>query len=118
LLTYFSTFGAFVAFGIVREGLVISMFGYRANRAWLALEAFIERERLLRGDPEYAIMFEHLVCRTRDNWPLSKSYGIKLQTRSRTLGDPNLGTGGDPSEILRERELGGERAARAQQEAP
>jgi hypothetical protein len=33
VLTFFSTFGAYIAFGLADEKIVVAIFGYRANRA-------------------------------------------------------------------------------------
>ncbi|MBE3014974.1 hypothetical protein IL992_38265 [Microbispora sp. NEAU-D428] len=40
---YFSGFGHFVCRGMADESLVIPLIGYRASRAWDALEPFIRR---------------------------------------------------------------------------
>lgn len=98
VLTLFSTFGALTAFKLVPEPMIVMMFGYRANRAWIALQPYIEHEREFRSDPEYATMYEHLVSRTRDNWPPPQSYGLKLQRLVETSGDPHLGEANDACE--------------------
>ncbi|MER6514628.1 hypothetical protein ABT158_47995 [Nonomuraea sp. NPDC001636] len=46
---FFSGFGALVAMRMADDALVVPLIGYRANRAWIALEPFIRRERELRG---------------------------------------------------------------------
>jgi hypothetical protein len=65
VITFYITLGAYVAFGLADEKLVIKLFGYRADQAWIALEALIMRERELRQGNSYASFFEDLVCRNR-----------------------------------------------------
>ncbi len=77
--TFFATLGVYVAFGLADEKIAVSIFGYRTNRAWVALEPYILRERILRNDDLYAGYFEDLVCRIRDNWPPSVKYGLEVQ---------------------------------------
>jgi hypothetical protein len=79
VVTLFSTFAALTSFRMVPESMIVALFGFRANRVWTALEPVITREREIRGDPEYLVMYEHLVRRIRDNWPPGKMYPIKLQ---------------------------------------
>jgi hypothetical protein len=79
VLTFFSTFGAYIAFGLADEKIVISIFGYRANRAWVALEPYILGERKLRNDDYHAGYFEDLICRVRDNWPPLVKYKLEVR---------------------------------------
>ncbi|WP_425563113.1 DUF4760 domain-containing protein [Microbispora amethystogenes] len=74
---YFSGFGYFVYRGMAEESLVVPLIGYRASRAWDALEPFILREREIRGsDDKYANMYEDLVWRVPRHVPLITSYGL------------------------------------------
>lgn len=77
--SFFSGLGAMVSEGIADERTVVSVLGYRADRAWSALEPFILKEREARGDAHYAAFFEDLVARTRKNWPPEEHYGLKLR---------------------------------------
>jgi hypothetical protein len=64
--SFFNSLGALVFFGMIRETLAISLFGYRATRVWSAIEPFVLRERELRGsDMVYAPFFEDFVARVR-----------------------------------------------------
>lgn len=76
----FISFGAYIVFGLADEKIVVSLFGYRADRLWRVLEPYVMAERALRGnDNNYCNFFEDLVCRTRDNWPVIEGYGIEVQ---------------------------------------
>ncbi|GAA1502444.1 hypothetical protein GCM10009677_37610 [Sphaerisporangium rubeum] len=78
---FFSGFAYFATRRMADESLVIPLLGYRANRAWQALDPFIRRERELRGDSDrYACLYEHFVSRIRANMPLDTSFGLRLQT--------------------------------------
>lgn len=79
LVTFFNIVGSFLIFDMTDESVVVPLFGYRANRAWSALEPFIVHERKLRGEDVYAAYFEDLICRVRERGPLLSSYGIRLR---------------------------------------
>jgi hypothetical protein len=74
----FNSIGALIAFQVVDERLAISIFGYRANRAWCSMEKFITAERRLRKG-NYAPYFEHFVVLVRENPPeqITASVGLK-----------------------------------------
>jgi len=84
VISIFISLGAFVALNIAEERSVVSLFGYRADRAWRALEPYIREERRLRGGDPFARFFEDLVCRTRENAP----WPVKYQVRLRQLPEP------------------------------
>lgn len=80
ITSYFTGLGALAAQQMLDEPYAITFMGYRANRAWDELEPYIIRERQIRDDSDYLVFFEDLVCRIRDHWPPTKSYGFKLKT--------------------------------------
>ncbi|MGI5155476.1 DUF4760 domain-containing protein [Microbispora sp. CA-102843] len=83
---YYSGFGYFVYRKMADESLVVPLIGYRASRAWDAVEPFVRREREIRGsDDRYASMFEDFVRRVRAHMPLHTSYGLRLKTLPVTL---------------------------------
>ena len=84
MISFFLSLGAYGAFGLADEKIIISLFGYRANRLWQILEPYILAERELRGDDHYCFYFEDLVCRTRDAWLASKGLEVEI----RRLDDP------------------------------
>lgn len=88
LLTFYSSFGAYIILGLTDEKVIVSLFGFRANRTWVALEKYIQRERVLRNDDEYVAYFEDLVCRIREHWPPPKTYGIPLLKMRDDIGGP------------------------------
>ena len=88
LLTFYSSFGAYIILGLADEKVIVSLFGFRANRAWVALEKYIQQERILRNDSEYVAYFEDLVCRVREHWPPPKTYGILLLKMRDDMGGP------------------------------
>jgi hypothetical protein len=65
VISFYITLGAYVAFGLADEKIVIQLFGYRAGQSWNALEPLILREREIRQGGAYASLFEDLVCRNR-----------------------------------------------------
>lgn len=79
VLIFFNTFGAYVYFGLADEKIVVSLYAYRANRAWVALEPYIFAERRFRNDDYHVSFFEDLVCRIRDNWPPGVKYHLDEQ---------------------------------------
>jgi hypothetical protein len=81
---FFITLGAMVVFGVVKESMVVYLFGYRAAKAWRSMEPIIMSERRERHS-NYASLFEDLVARASDNWPPSEAYGISLHS------GPNVG---------------------------
>jgi hypothetical protein len=85
VLLYFNNLGAYVAFGLIDENIVVSMFAYRANRAWVSLEPYILEERRFRNDDYHVSYFEDLVCRIRDNW--SPRPHIKYSHKTHRLDD-------------------------------
>jgi hypothetical protein len=76
---FFITLGAMVVFGVVHEAMVVHLFGYRATKAWQAMEPIIKNERVTRRGGRYAAMFEDLVTRTCENWPPGEAYGTVLR---------------------------------------
>lgn len=78
--SYFTGLGALAAQQMLDEPYAITFMGYRASRAWDELEPYIIREREIRDDSDYLVFFEDLVCRIRDHWPPTRSYGFKLRT--------------------------------------
>lgn len=86
VIGFFSGFGIFVYRKMADESLVVPLIGYRASRAWDALEPFIRRERQIRGSGDrYANMFEDFVWRVRRHKSLDASYGL----HPKTLPDPD-----------------------------
>jgi len=79
IATFFTFLGTLLLHGVVDEAVVITQIGYRARRAWSALEPYIIGERKIRGDENFASPFEDFVCRIMDNWPPEKSYGLNLK---------------------------------------
>ncbi|MBO4270882.1 DUF4760 domain-containing protein [Microbispora triticiradicis] len=78
---FYSGCGAFMARKMADEGLVVPLLGYRASRAWDALEPFIRREREIRESSDrYASVFEDFVWRVRRHTSLEKAYGLRLRT--------------------------------------
>lgn len=77
----FNSIGALVAFQVIDESVAISIFGYRANRAWRSMEEFIAAERQIRGG-NYAPYFEHFVATVRLNPPeqITESLNLKRLT--------------------------------------
>ncbi|NRQ34145.1 hypothetical protein HII36_20150 [Nonomuraea sp. NN258] len=95
VMTFFSSIGTLVVMNMADEVLVVPLFGYRANRAWKALEPFVMRERELRGPNDgFGTFYEDLVCRIRDKFPLDKSYGLVLR---RLPADPPQERPDDPT---------------------
>lgn len=78
--SFFLSLGTLVAQDMVDEATVVLLFGFRANRAWSALESRIMREREIRDDPFFAVPFEDLVCRVRDGWPPTNRYRLKFRS--------------------------------------
>jgi hypothetical protein len=95
--SFYTALGAYIAFGLADQKIVISMFGYRANMAWVSLEAYVREERILREYDGYSMFFEDLICRIREYWPLSKAYKIDLEQ----IHDPKNGRRADP--VLRDK---------------
>lgn len=60
----FNSIGALVAYQVIDERVAISIFGYRASRAWGSMEDFVAAERQIRGG-NYAPYFEHFVAMVR-----------------------------------------------------
>ncbi|MGI8329949.1 hypothetical protein ACRYCC_08275 [Actinomadura scrupuli] len=81
--SFFLSLGTLVAQDMVDEATVVLLFGFRADRAWKALESRIMREREIRNDPFFAVPFEDLVCRIRDGWPPTDRYRLKFRSLSR-----------------------------------
>lgn len=67
VISFYISLGAYLAFGLADENIVLSLFGYRASQSWAALEHLILRERELRNEvhTRYAAFFEDLICRFR-----------------------------------------------------
>lgn len=110
--SFFSALGMLLVHRIVDEAIVISMFGFRADRAWSLLEGYITRERELRQDPQFASPFEHLVARVRQGWPPDERYRLQQHQINPQkpspfshdhLADNNQKVDGDPSLPDRER---------------
>lgn len=81
VIGFYSGCGAFIARKVADEGLVVPLLGYRASRAWDALEPFIRREREIRESSDrYASVFEDFVWRVRRHTSLEKAYGLRLRT--------------------------------------
>ena len=74
----FNSVGMLVAYRVIDEGLAVSLFGYRAKRAWDAMWPFIDGERATRGS-EYMPGFEHFVAIVRER--RSESVSDKLGLR-------------------------------------
>jgi hypothetical protein len=77
--TFYTSLGSLVLHGMVDEKFLISTLGTALDRAWTILEPYINGERELRGNTEILAFYEDLVCRTRENYPLSKAYGIRFK---------------------------------------
>jgi hypothetical protein len=78
--SYFTGLGALAVQRMLDEPYAVTFMGYRANRAWSELEPYIIREREIRGDSDYLVFFEDLICRIRDHWPPTQKYGFKLRS--------------------------------------
>jgi hypothetical protein len=88
--SFFGTLGSLIIYDIVSEAEAVSTLGYRANRLWTKLEPYIERERQIRGDDDYAKFWEDFVCRVRTNWPPEQHYKIVVRRLPRPSEDGNL----------------------------
>ena len=85
VIGYFSGMGYLIQREMADEGLVIPLVGYRASKAWDALEPYIRREREIRGPGDrYACMYEDLVVRVRAHIPLDTSYGLRPKSLPET----------------------------------
>jgi hypothetical protein len=78
--SFFTALGALAHYQMVDEEIVVAHFGFRARRAWNALEKYIDQERQIRNDPFYARPFEHLVHLVQQGWPPDARYHLKLKT--------------------------------------
>jgi hypothetical protein len=78
--SFFSGVGALRVYDMVEEQILVTTFGYRADRAWTALEQRIRHERELRKDSNYASCFEDLISCVRDGWPPAPRYRLQLRT--------------------------------------
>ena len=87
--SFFGTLGSLIIYDIVSEAEAVSTLGYRANRLWTRLEPYIERERQIRGDDDYAQFWEDFVCRVRSNWPPEQHYRIVIRRLPRLSEDSN-----------------------------
>jgi hypothetical protein len=76
---FYSSLGALVALGLVDERFAVSLLGDAAERAWRTLEPYIFNERRICGDDYVFAFYEDLVCRTRENYPVTKAYGLKFK---------------------------------------
>ena len=83
VISFYITLGAYVAFGLADEKIVIQLFGYRADQAWNALERLILREREARQGGAYASLFEDLVCRNRRYYGKSIIRTLRLPTQKK-----------------------------------
>jgi hypothetical protein len=77
--SFFTSVGGLVCLGLVDERFAVSMLGTSAHRVWDILEPYIRHERGIRGDDDVLAFFEDFVCRTRDNYPPSRAYGLKFR---------------------------------------
>jgi hypothetical protein len=76
--SFFGTLGSLIIYDVIGEAEAVSTLGYRADRLWKKVEPYIEQERLLRGDDDYAKFWEDFVWRVRANWPPERHYGIRV----------------------------------------
>ena len=75
----FNSVGILVAFdGALDERIAVSVFGYRAERAWKSLEPFITAERRCRNG-DYMPCFEHFVAIVCQNRSEQVSVALKLK---------------------------------------
>lgn len=74
----FNSIGSLVAFRVIDERAAISIFGYRASRAWRSMAPFVESERRIRAG-NYAPYFEHFVAIVRATTPeqITTDLGLK-----------------------------------------
>jgi hypothetical protein len=89
----FTSLGGLVTLGLVDERYAVSLMGVQASRAWVILEPYIIHERKMRDDAEIYAFFEDLVCRAKDNYHLTKAYGIKfrrMEDRRREQSQPTI----------------------------
>lgn len=90
VISFYISLGTYVVFGLADDNLVLSLFGYRANQAWVVLEHLILKERNLRSEAvnqgNYATYFEDLVCRFR-SW----TFSIKVNKLDTISNDPVSG---------------------------
>jgi hypothetical protein len=80
VVSFFISLGTLAYHQMVDEEIVVAQFGFRARRAWEALEEYIDQERRIRSDPFYARPFEHLVRLVQLNWPPDVCYHLKFKT--------------------------------------
>ncbi len=86
---FYTSLGALVALKVVDERFVVSILSKSVfNRVWKALYPYIVREREILDGTDFLAFYEDLKCRV-DDYPLAKSYGIKL--RKVTDGDAPKG---------------------------
>lgn len=76
---FYSSIGALVTLGLVDERFAVSLLGDAAERDWRTLEPYIFRERQLCGDDYVFAFYEDFVCRIRENYPVTKAYGLKFK---------------------------------------
>jgi hypothetical protein len=84
LTTFYNILGALIIFKVAKESIIVPILGYRASRAWDALEPFILKEREIRGTPYFVCYFEDLVSRARANYPAVPAYKIQLRRLNRS----------------------------------
>lgn len=92
---FFDYLGALVQFDIIREDLVISLWGTVVIQAWQAVEPFIilERQHRIRTyppgiSPGFLVYYEDLVCRIRDRGGQDAARRIQQRSGLRQLDGP------------------------------
>jgi hypothetical protein len=92
---YFDYLGVLVNFGIIREELVISLWGTTIMQVWLAAEPLISRERAHRRitysagiSPGFLVYYEDLVCRIMARGGRDAARQIQEQSGLRQLNEP------------------------------
>jgi hypothetical protein len=92
---YFDYLGVLVSFGIIREELVISLWGTTIIQVWLAAEPLISKERAHRRitysagiSPGFLVYYEDLVCRIMARGGRDAARQIQEQSGLRQLNEP------------------------------
>ncbi|HEX3958851.1 MAG TPA: hypothetical protein VHZ03_19850 [Trebonia sp.] len=76
---FYTSLGALIVLRLADEKFVISLLGNPADRTWKVLEPYILREREVQGNDDILAFYEDMVHRIRENYPVTKAYGIKVK---------------------------------------
>ncbi|WP_181778875.1 DUF4760 domain-containing protein [Pseudonocardia pini] len=83
----FDSIGALVAFKVIDERAAISIFGFRAKRAWASMQPFVEVERGKRAG-NYGPYFEHFVCLIEETPPEKITKDLRLRRLPASVSKP------------------------------